>query len=69
MESRPDATQFLDADPADWSLHPLHGARALCGGSNKAESTILVVGALTFFPALVLGSIAEYFAMKSGLTF
>ena len=31
--------------------------------------TILVVGALTFFPALVLGSIAEFFAMKSGLIF
>jgi K+-transporting ATPase ATPase A chain len=32
-------------------------------------ATILVVGALTFFPALVLGPIAEYFAMQSGLTF
>ena len=31
--------------------------------------TILVVGALTFFPALVLGPIAEFFAMKSGLIF
>jgi K+-transporting ATPase ATPase A chain len=31
--------------------------------------TILVVGALTFFPALVLGPIAEYFAMKAGLLF
>jgi potassium-transporting ATPase potassium-binding subunit len=31
--------------------------------------TIVVVGALTFFPALVLSSIAEFFAMKSGLTF
>jgi K+-transporting ATPase ATPase A chain len=31
--------------------------------------TILVVGALTFFPALVLGPIAEFFAMKSGLVF
>jgi K+-transporting ATPase ATPase A chain len=31
--------------------------------------TILVVGALTFFPALVLGPIAELFAMKSGLLF
>jgi len=31
--------------------------------------TILVVGALTFFPALVLGPIAEFFAMKNGLTF
>jgi potassium-transporting ATPase potassium-binding subunit len=31
--------------------------------------TILVVGALTFFPALVLGPVAEFFAMKSGLIF
>ena len=31
--------------------------------------TIAVVGALTFFPALVLGPIAEFFAMKSGLLF
>jgi len=31
--------------------------------------TILVVGALTFFPALVLGPIAEFFAMKSDLLF
>jgi len=30
---------------------------------------ILVVGALTFLPALVLGPIAEYFAMKAGLVF
>jgi K+-transporting ATPase ATPase A chain len=32
-------------------------------------ATILIVGALTFFPALVLGPIAEFFAMKGGLTF
>jgi K+-transporting ATPase ATPase A chain len=32
-------------------------------------ATILVVGALTFFPALVMGPIAEFFAMNSGLTF
>jgi potassium-transporting ATPase potassium-binding subunit len=31
--------------------------------------TILVVGALTFLPALVLGPIAEFYAMKSGLLF
>jgi K+-transporting ATPase ATPase A chain len=31
--------------------------------------TILVVGALTFLPALVLGPIAEYVALKAGLTF
>jgi len=32
-------------------------------------ATILIVGALTFFPALILGPLAEFFAMKSGLTF
>ena len=32
-------------------------------------ATILIVGALTFFPALILGPIAEFFVMKSGLTF
>jgi K+-transporting ATPase ATPase A chain len=32
-------------------------------------ATILVVGALTFFPALALGPVAEFFAMKHGLTF
>ena len=32
-------------------------------------ATILIVGALTFFPALVLGPLAEFFAMKAGLTF
>jgi K+-transporting ATPase ATPase A chain len=32
-------------------------------------ATILIVGALTFFPALVLGPIAEFFAMNSGLAF
>ncbi len=31
--------------------------------------TILVVGALTFFPALVLGPIAEFYAMKGGFLF
>jgi K+-transporting ATPase ATPase A chain len=31
--------------------------------------TILCVGALTFFPALVLGPIAEFVALKAGLTF
>ena len=30
----------------------------------SGSATILVVGALTFFPALVLGPIAEFFAMK-----
>jgi K+-transporting ATPase ATPase A chain len=32
-------------------------------------ATILIVGALSFFPALVLGPIAEYFAMRAGLLF
>jgi potassium-transporting ATPase potassium-binding subunit len=32
-------------------------------------ATILIVGALTFFPALVLGPIAEFFAMRNGQVF
>jgi potassium-transporting ATPase potassium-binding subunit len=32
-------------------------------------ATILIVGALTFFPALVLGPIAEFFAMRAGEVF
>ena len=32
-------------------------------------ATILAVGALTFFPALVLGPVAEFFAVKGGLIF
>jgi len=32
-------------------------------------ATILIVGALTFFPALVLGPFAEFFAMRAGLVF
>ena len=31
--------------------------------------TVLIIGALTFFPALALGPIAEHFAMWSGQTF
>jgi K+-transporting ATPase ATPase A chain len=32
-------------------------------------ATIMIVGALTFLPALVLGPIAEFFAMKGHLLF
>src|SRR5271165_7092441 len=32
-------------------------------------ATILIVGALTFFPALVLGPITEFFAMRNGQVF
>jgi len=32
-------------------------------------AVILIVGALSFFPALVLGPLAEFFAMRHGLTF
>jgi K+-transporting ATPase ATPase A chain len=32
-------------------------------------AVILIIGALSFFPALILGPIAEFFAMKSGLVF
>ncbi|HUA51087.1 MAG TPA: potassium-transporting ATPase subunit KdpA, partial [Candidatus Sulfotelmatobacter sp.] len=32
-------------------------------------AVILIVGALSFFPALVLGPLAEFFAMRHGFTF
>jgi K+-transporting ATPase ATPase A chain len=32
-------------------------------------AVILLVGALTFFPALVLGPIADFAAMRHGMTF
>jgi K+-transporting ATPase ATPase A chain len=31
--------------------------------------TVLIIGALTFFPVLALGPIAEHFAMWAGQTF
>ena len=31
--------------------------------------TAVIVGGLTFFPALALGPIAEVFAMQAGLTY
>ena len=31
--------------------------------------TIVIVGGLTFFPALALGPVAEYFALQAGQTF
>ena len=31
--------------------------------------TVLIIGALTFFPVLALGPLAEHFAMWAGLTF
>ena len=32
-------------------------------------SVIIIVGALTFFPALSIGPILEHFLVKSGITF
>ena len=32
-------------------------------------AVILIIGGLTFFPALALGPIAEHFAMLAGQTF
>jgi K+-transporting ATPase ATPase A chain len=32
-------------------------------------AVILIVGALTFLPALLLGPVAEFFAMKAQLLF
>jgi K+-transporting ATPase ATPase A chain len=33
------------------------------------KAAILIVGGLTYFPALALGPIAEQFAMQAGHTF
>jgi K+-transporting ATPase ATPase A chain len=51
--------------PASAGTLPTHGtlfAVLLVG-------TIVIVGGLTFFPALALGPIAEHFAMQAGLSF
>ena len=33
------------------------------------SAVILIVGGLTFFPAIVLGPVAEHFAMQAGTAF
>jgi K+-transporting ATPase ATPase A chain len=50
--------------PAAGTL-PTHGVQFV----GLLVGTIMIVGGLTFFPALVLGPVAEYFAMQAGTVF
>jgi K+-transporting ATPase ATPase A chain len=51
--------------PASAGTFPTHGALFV----GLLVGVILIIGGLTFFPALALGPIAEHFAMRSGLLF
>ena len=51
--------------PASAGTFPTHGALFV----GLLIGVILIVGGLTFFPALALGPIAEHFAMRAGVLF
>lgn len=51
--------------PASAGTLPTHGMQFI----GLLIGTIVIVGGLTFFPALALGPAAEHFAMQAGLTY
>jgi potassium-transporting ATPase potassium-binding subunit len=51
--------------PASAGTFPTHGGLFV----GLVIGTILIVGGLTFFPALALGPIVEHFAMHAGVTY
>jgi K+-transporting ATPase ATPase A chain len=51
--------------PASAGTLPTHGAQFV----GLLVGTVLIVGGLTFFPALALGPVAEQFAIQAGLTY
>lgn len=51
--------------PASAGTFPTHGALFV----GLLVGVILIIGGLTFFPALALGPVAEHLAMQSGLLF
>ena len=51
--------------PASAGTLPTHGPQFV----GLLVGTVLIVGGLTFFPALALGPVAEHFAMQAGATF
>jgi K+-transporting ATPase ATPase A chain len=51
--------------PATSGTFPTHGALFV----GLLVGTILIVGALTFFPALSLGPIVEHYLMRDGKLF
>jgi K+-transporting ATPase ATPase A chain len=53
------------AVPASAGTFPTHGGLFV----GLLVGVILIIGGLTFFPALALGPIAEHFAMRGGQVF
>jgi potassium-transporting ATPase potassium-binding subunit len=51
--------------PASAGTFPTHGALFV----GLLVGVIVIIGGLTFFPALALGPIAEHFAMRAGLVY
>jgi K+-transporting ATPase ATPase A chain len=51
--------------PASAGTLPTHGVQFI----GLLVGTVVIVGGLTFFPALALGPVAEHFAMQAGLTY
>ncbi|MGO4844000.1 potassium-transporting ATPase subunit KdpA, partial [Rhizobiaceae sp. 2RAB30] len=51
--------------PASAGTFPTHGPLVV----GLLVGVILIVGGLTFFPALAVGPIVEHFAMQLGQTF
>ena len=51
--------------PASAGTLPTHGMQFV----GLLVGTVVIVGGLTFFPALALGPVAEHFAMLAGLTY
>jgi potassium-transporting ATPase potassium-binding subunit len=51
--------------PASAGTLPTHGMQFV----GLMVGTIVIVGGLTFFPALALGPVAEHFAMRTGLAY
>jgi potassium-transporting ATPase potassium-binding subunit len=51
--------------PASAGTLPTHGMQFI----GLLVGTVVIVGGLTFFPALALGPVAEHYAMQAGLTF
>jgi potassium-transporting ATPase potassium-binding subunit len=51
--------------PASTGTLPTYGPQFI----GLLVGTVVIVGGLTFFPALALGPVAEHFAMQAGLTY
>ena len=61
----PNDTAEFSALAASAGTLPTHGMQFI----GLLVGTVVIVGGLTFFPALALGPVAEHFAMQAGSTF